>query len=119
MIGRSASSNWDLFYDLGTTRYFLLNGDTWLTAPDPLKGPWMPATSLPKGLSTLPKEPQWADVKKAIPGRRVTTAPVVFTAITPAEMILVGGAPLDADQGQSHCRHRPRTSAHRGDPEST
>ena len=27
--------------------------------------------------------------------------------------------PLDADQGQSDCLHRPRASAHRGHPEST
>jgi hypothetical protein len=89
----AVNTNWDLFHDLGTTQYLLLNGDTWLTAPDPLKGPWAPATSLPASLSALPSEPGWADVKKAIPGRRVTTAPVVFTATTPAEMILVEGAP--------------------------
>jgi len=69
------NTNWDLFYDPGTSRYFLLNEKSWLTTADPLKGPWTPARSLPASFSALPDNPNWADAKKAIPAKPATRIP--------------------------------------------
>src|SRR5690349_15113167 len=46
------NTNWDLFFDTSTSTYFLLNGDSWLTAADPLKGPWTPAKQLPQSFAS-------------------------------------------------------------------
>ena len=87
------NTNWDVLYDVTTAHYFLLDQDSWLTTPDPVKGPWVPARSLPKSFSALPNDPNWAEVKKRIPGKPATRAPVVFVSKEPAEMILVDGEP--------------------------
>jgi hypothetical protein len=87
------NTNWDMFYDAETSRYFLLNQDAWLTAEDPLKGPWTPARSVPASFSTLPDDPNWAEAKQHLPGKPATKVPVVFTSTAPAEMILVDGEP--------------------------
>lgn len=87
------NTNWDVFYDTSTSTYFLLHQDAWLTTIDLLKGPWIPARSVPPSFSALPDDPTWAEVKKYIPGKPTTRAPVVFTSTQPAEMILVDGEP--------------------------
>ena len=69
--------------DTSKSQYYLLAGPRWLTAPD-LHGPWSAATKLPKDMEKLPKDPQWADLKKVIPlpaqssashSKSVSTAP--------------------------------------------
>jgi hypothetical protein len=87
------NSNWDVFYDVLTQRYYLLNGTSWLTTDDVANGPWVPAGQLPAGLYTLPDTENWADVHKQIPGKSVKEAPVVFATAEPAELILTKGAP--------------------------
>jgi hypothetical protein len=79
--------------DTATTRYYLLDGDSWLTAPDVLNGPWTVAAELPAVLSDLPADGNWADVKKHIPGTPPKVVPRVITSTTPAELILTTGAP--------------------------
>ena len=65
----AVNTNWDVFYDTAGKQYYLLNGDSWLTATDAVKGPWTPATSLPAGLSSLPADDNWADVRQHVPGK--------------------------------------------------
>ncbi|HBI15157.1 MAG TPA: hypothetical protein DDY20_06530 [Desulfobulbaceae bacterium] len=89
----AVNTNWDVFYDTAGQRYFLLNGDSWLTAADVRKGPWSPATGLPPGLSSLPADDNWADVRQHLPGRTETKPPVVLITTEPAELILTNGAP--------------------------
>ncbi len=86
------NTNWDLFYDTASERYFLLNQDNWLTASD-VKGPWTPAPSLPASLSTLPANDNWANVRQNLPGKRVKVAPVVFVSTAPGELIMTQGEP--------------------------
>ncbi len=86
------NTNWDLFYDTATPRYFLLSQTTWLTASD-LKGPWTPATSLPPLMNTLPPNDNWADVRQNIPGKPAKTVPEVFISTVPAELIVTDGEP--------------------------
>ena len=87
------NTNWDIFYDTASGQYFLLNGDGWLTAPDPVKGPWTPAGPLPPSFSSLPANNNWAEVRQRIPGKAITAAPAVFVATQPAELIITQGDP--------------------------
>ncbi len=87
------NTNWDLLYDTASQRYFLLNGDGWLTAPDAVKGPWTPAGPLPASFSSLPANGNWVEVRRRIPGKTITDAPKVFVTTQPAELIITKGDP--------------------------
>src|SRR6185436_18889912 len=63
-----------------------------LSAVD-IKGPWKPAGKLPGAFSKLPADENWKDVKAALPGRTAPSAPKVFVSTTPAELMLLRGAP--------------------------
>jgi hypothetical protein len=86
------NSNWDIFFDAVSQKYFLLNRNSWLTAPK-VAGPWTPAQNLPAALSSLPANDNWANVRQNIPGKPAQTAPVVFVSTQPAELILLKGDP--------------------------
>src|SRR5262245_42884521 len=89
------NTNWDLFeYAPGKTFYVRYN-ESWLLAPA-VTGPWTPVTDkLPASFSKLPANDNWKDVKAAVPGKKLNekTAPKVFVATEPAEMIMLTGAP--------------------------
>jgi hypothetical protein len=87
------NTNWDLLR-AGAT-YYLRHDQGWLTAPAPT-GPWTAASSIPASFERIPaNDPNWADVRKAVPGVALTpsTAPRVFVSETPAELILLDGEP--------------------------
>jgi len=87
------NTNWDIFYETTEQQYYLLNGESWLTTKDVLKGKWTPAAVLPAGLSSLPADDNWADVRKNIPGKPATEVPEVFATTKAAELILTKGEP--------------------------
>jgi hypothetical protein len=87
------NTNWDMFYDTIESRYYLLNGASWLSAADPVKGPWTSVKKLPAALSSLPADDNWAEVRKNVPGKPVKDVPVVFVTTEPAELILTKGEP--------------------------
>lgn len=89
----AVNANWPVFYDATKQRYYLLNGDNWLLATDALRGPWLPAGNLPRGLSSLPPDENWAEVRKHVPGKQVSTPPAIFISAEPAELILTQGDP--------------------------
>lgn len=90
----AVNANWDVLFDTVGQRCYLLNGATWMTTSDPVRGPWVVASALPAVLSTLPADENWAVVRKNIPARpQAGTPPVVFTATEPAELILTDGEP--------------------------
>ena len=90
----AVNTNWDVFFDSGTRAWYLLNSGGWLAAPA-ITGPWAPVASLPPGFAALPGDANFADVRKAIPGRviAVREAPEIFVATSPAEIILTDGPP--------------------------
>lgn len=88
-----ANTNWDLFYDTTLQEYFLLNRESWLRTKDLVNGPWVSTTSLPVGLSSLPANENWDDVRKQTPGKPDKNPPVVLLSKEPAEMILTQGEP--------------------------
>jgi hypothetical protein len=87
------NTNWDVLYDSTSRQYYLLNGEGWLTTPDVLKGPWVPAVNLPASVYSLPATENWAEVRKRLPGKPAKIAPTVFVTTEPAEMILTDGPP--------------------------
>ncbi|MEI7937599.1 MAG: hypothetical protein WCK27_13000 [Verrucomicrobiota bacterium] len=86
------NTNWDVLYDTASQRYYLLNGDNWLTAPD-VKGPWTAALNLPRLLATLPAYDHWAAVRANLPGKPAKVVPVVYVSPQPAELIITQGDP--------------------------
>ena len=91
----AVNTNWDLFQHEGLRTYFLRHEQTWLKAAD-IKGPWTPAGQLPASFSKLPADANFKDVKAALPGVPLALAqrPSVFVSTTPAELILLTGAPV-------------------------
>ena len=90
----AVNTNWDVFHDTATKRYYLLNKESWLVAADPINGPWTPTVELPAGLLDLPPNENWSDVSAQIPGKLVKNPPRVFVSTEPAELILTQGDPV-------------------------
>ena len=90
----AVNANWDVFFDQGSKTWYWLNNGAWLRATD-VKGAWAPVGTLPAALSLLPNDRNFADVRKQVPGRAITAAemPQIFVSTTPAEIIVVNGAP--------------------------
>ncbi|HEV8550562.1 MAG TPA: hypothetical protein VGQ57_16065 [Polyangiaceae bacterium] len=90
------NTNFDLFRDKASKKYFLLAPGGWLGADDP-KGPWAPSTELPADFAKLPADQNFDDVKKAVPAKAYAGAvPQVLFSNAPAELILLRGAPVYA-----------------------
>ncbi|MCB2189289.1 MAG: hypothetical protein KQJ78_22965 [Deltaproteobacteria bacterium] len=89
----AVNTNWDIFFDSANQRYYLLDGESWLTATDPQQGPWAPASALPKALYSLPADENWADVRANLPGKPAAQPPMVFVSLEPAEIIVTEGDP--------------------------
>ena len=88
------NTNWDVFRDTESGRYYLLYRDGWLEAPDLKAGPWTPMKMAPKSLKKLPKGGAWDRVSKAVPGKQLESAPRVFVSDRPAELIQTKGRPV-------------------------
>ncbi len=106
------NTQWAVFLDTGNSHYYLLAGPRWLTAAD-LHGPWSAATKLPKDMEKLPKDPQWADLKKVIPLATQSAAPIpkVFYSTVPAEVILFDGKPVYAKIPQTQLLYATNTDS--------
>ncbi|MGD0949789.1 MAG: hypothetical protein ABSA52_20470 [Candidatus Binatia bacterium] len=88
------NTNWPLFWDKSHPAFYLLTEKQWLTAPA-LAGPWMFTRTLPKDMSKLPRDPQWAALKQAIPPPGAKSAvPKVLFSDQPAEVIVFTGQPV-------------------------
>ncbi len=89
----AVNTNWDVFLEVGSSRYYMLKGDGWLVTEDLAKGPWKPAGKLPKSFKKLPDNENWQEVKKNIPGKKVKKVPKIYVSMKPAELIVTDGAP--------------------------
>jgi hypothetical protein len=89
----AANTNWPVFLQTGTSKYYLLDQKIWQTA-DQYAGPWSPTTSVPDGLNQLPATDNWKEVPAALPPIGAPGgAPTIFVSTTPAEIIVTQGAP--------------------------
>ena len=75
----AVNTNWTILMDVASSTYYLMLGKSWLSAPDPMNGPWSVATQLPASFSALPAGDQWKDVIAANPPQPLASAPTVFT----------------------------------------
>ena len=89
------NTNWPIFFDKSHKTYYLFTGKQWLTGAN-LTGPWMSTQKLPKDMSKVAKDPQWAGLAKSISPTAVASgpAPTVFYSTGPAEVILFKGQPV-------------------------
>ncbi len=87
----AANTNWDIFMETGASQYYLLAGDSWLTATDVQSREWLPATKLPSDFSKLPDDENWAEVRKHLNAKPPATGPAVFVSTSPAELIVTKG----------------------------
>lgn len=87
------NTNWDVFLDSASGRYYLLDDQVWLTTKELHQGPWTGTEKLPMQLARLPNDENWSDVRAALPARTPTTIPVVYVATTPTELIVTDGLP--------------------------
>lgn len=88
----ASNTNWDVFLDPATSTYFLLHDGSWMTTTDLANGPWHSAAALPKGLSSLPPDENWSEVRASVPGIQKVPTPTVFVSFEPAELIVTEGA---------------------------
>lgn len=90
----AVNTNWDLFEHPPSSTLFLRYDKMWLTA-SAVAGPWRAAGALPASFNKLPADDNWKEVRAALPGRKVAAAsvPAVYVSTTPAELILLRGAP--------------------------
>ncbi|MBF4515549.1 hypothetical protein IRZ71_04310 [Flavobacterium sp. ANB] len=86
------NTNWDLFFDKPSKKYYLLAENVWLTATD-LNGKWTKTQNLPKEMNNLPSGQNFDDVKKMVPAQAINVDLQVFFSNKPAELISVNGAP--------------------------
>jgi hypothetical protein len=98
----AVNTNWDLFQHETTKSYFLRIDQSWMKAPA-IQGPWAPAGTLPGSFKKLPADANWKEVKTAVPGKKIENgkASAVFVSMTPAEMLLLRGAPTYAAVGST------------------
>jgi len=89
------NTNWPLFFDKASSKYYLFTEQQWLAATR-LEDAWTLTKTLPKEISKLPEDPQWASLKKGIPppAGAGSAVPKVFYASSPAEVILIKGQPV-------------------------
>ena len=89
------NTNWPIFLDKSHGAYYLFTGKQWLTGLS-LNGPWAVTTKLPKDMSKVAKDQQWAGLAKAISPVATASgpAPTIFFTTGPAEVILFQGQPV-------------------------
>jgi hypothetical protein len=87
------NTNWDLFFDKQSSRYFLRKDKSWLVAKG-LKEAWSPVTKLPGDFARLPDTPEYTGIKTTAASPQ---APPVVTLVLvvnkPSELIVIKGQP--------------------------
>jgi hypothetical protein len=87
------NTNWSLFQLSTNNQWYLLDNNSWLTAPN-FAGPYKPAGTLPADFSKLPNDSSFADVRKYVSNPAPSgPTPAVFVSTTPAQIIVTKGPP--------------------------
>jgi len=89
------NTNWPLLRATDASGYYLLDASGWLTSDALATGEWQYTSQVPAAFAQLPDTAQWRDVRAHLPaGPSEGQAPLqVFVATTPAELIVMVGAP--------------------------
>jgi hypothetical protein len=88
------NANWPVFVEQGSSTYYLFDGKGWLSCTS-LGGTWMPTSQLPKQMSKVPENANFASLKGFIPppAGSAGSSPMVYYSATPAEIVVFGGRP--------------------------
>ena len=88
------NANWPVFTEQGGSTYYLFDGKGWLLC-NSLQGTWTPTNQLPKQMSKVLANPNFADLKSFIPAPpgSAATFPMVYYSATPAEIVVFSGRP--------------------------
>jgi hypothetical protein len=107
-----ANTEWPLFFDEGSSTYYLAVGQQWLTA-NKLDGQWSATKKLPPEMSKVPQDKQWSALKKLIPPPANTkgVTPDIFYSDKPAEVILFDGQPVYAQIPDTQLEYATNTNS--------
>ena len=88
------NANWPLFQVQGGGPYYLFNGKGWMTTTS-LDGTFTATAQLPRGMSAVPSNSNFATLKQFIPppAGSAATSPMVYYSTKPAEIIVFNGVP--------------------------
>lgn len=88
------NTDWQLFHEPRTGRWYVLNEGTWQTHTLLATGGWTTTTELPADFRNLALGDQWTAVRDALPARQPAREPPPFiVSLEPAELIVIDGAP--------------------------
>jgi len=86
------NTDWDIFHDKNTDRWYLLDDGHWLTNTMLASGDWLSTVELPAELENLQFNSYWPQVAQAIPPRPPDTPPLPFTiSYEPTELVVIDG----------------------------
>lgn len=107
------NTTWPLFFEKSGSNYYLLVGQQWMTAHS-LDGPWSATEKLPKDMSKIAKDPQWARIKAMVPPPKSSNGiiPQIFYSNRPAEIILFNGQPVYSKIPGTQLVYSTNTSAY-------
>jgi hypothetical protein len=87
------NTNWDLFLDKKSSRYYLRDEKSWYSAKD-LTEAWSPVTKLPDDFSKLPADEQYKEVTQTVAKPQAPAAiSLVLVVNKPSELIILKGSP--------------------------
>jgi hypothetical protein len=90
------NTNWDLFVEKESSRYYLRSDKSWLTAKG-LTEAWTPVKKLPSDFTKLPATEQYAEAREAaLAAEPLERVPLVIFADKPTELIVLRGEPAFA-----------------------
>ena len=86
------NTDWDVFHDLTSDAWFILDEGVWLTSNMLTSGDWRAASELPRGFLTLQVSSDWPQVAAAIPLRAPGKPRDPITiSYEPTELIIIDG----------------------------
>ena len=92
-LQKVVNTNWDLFFDKTTNRYYLRDDRVWLAAKV-LTEAWMPVDKMPKDFSRLPATEQYKEVSQtAAKPQKPAIVKLVLVVHKPSELIVLNGEP--------------------------
>src|SRR5580693_3278636 len=88
------NANWPVFFEASSSNYYLFDGKGWQTSKG-VQGPWSTTSQLPKQMSKVPQNANFADLKTFIPAPpgSAASAPTVYYSASPAEIVVFKGRP--------------------------
>ena len=93
-LQKIVNTNWDIFHDKKTSRYYLRDGKSWLSAKG-LGETWSPVTKLPDEFAKLPPTELYKEIKEAAANpQKPTPVKLVMVVYKPSELIVIAGEPL-------------------------